>query len=164
MYLLAKMIESGEDTLVKDGTLDIHGNPADKKKTGNWKACYFILGKALGIHTDQKITCTYHFAILETIHYCVAKLDIVKLYCKFVTLSGNECCERLAYYGMSTNLVNYFIQRLHQGNATAAENVSNWSGTCYVMPLLGAFLADAYLGRYRVIAIFSIIYVIVSLL
>ncbi|XP_021775213.1 protein NRT1/ PTR FAMILY 8.1-like [Chenopodium quinoa] len=110
------MIETGEDSIVKDGTLDIHGNPADKKKTGNWRACFFIL--------------------------------------------GNECCERLAYYGMSTNLVNYFIDRMHQGNATAAENVSNWSGTCYIMPLLGAFLADAYLGRYWVIAIFSMIYVI----
>lgn len=81
-----------------------------------------------------------------------------------VIFSGNECCERLAYYGMSTNLVNYFIERMHQGNATAAKNVNNWSGTCYIMPLLGAFLADAYLGRYWVIAIFSMIYVIVSLL
>jgi peptide/histidine transporter 3/4 len=31
-------------------------------------------------------------------------------------------------------------------------------GTCYVTPLLGAFLADAYLGRYWVILLFSIIY------
>ncbi|CAO2820192.1 unnamed protein product [Amaranthus hypochondriacus] len=104
-----------DNHLVKDGTVDVHGNPADKTKTGNWKACFFIL--------------------------------------------GNECCERLAYYGMSTNLVNYFIQRLHQGNATAAKNVSNWSGTCYVLPLLGAFIADSYWGRYWVIAIFSMIYV-----
>ncbi|KMT12606.1 hypothetical protein BVRB_5g098450 [Beta vulgaris subsp. vulgaris] len=110
------MIEAGDDSIVQDGTVNIHGQPADKKKTGNWKACYFIL--------------------------------------------GNECCERLAYYGMSTNLVNYFIERMHQGNATAAKNVNNWSGTCYIMPLLGAFLADAYLGRYWVIAIFSMIYVI----
>ena len=70
----------------------------------------------------------------------------------------------LAFDGMSTNLVSYFIVRLHQGNATAAENVSNCSGTCYILPLFGAFLADAYWGRYWVIAIFSIIYVIVSLL
>lgn len=77
-------------------------------------------------------------------------------------ISGNECCERLAYYGMSTNLVNYLEDRLGQGNVTASNNVTNWSGTCYAMPLLGAFLADSYLGRYWTIAIFSIIYVIVS--
>jgi len=64
---------------------------------------------------------------------------------------------------MSTNLVLYFKNRLHQHSATASKNVSNWSGTCYITPLIGAFLADSYLGRYWTIAGFSIIYVIVSL-
>lgn len=105
----------GDDIYTKDGTVDIHKNPANKKETGNWKACRFIL--------------------------------------------GNECCERLAYYGMSTNLVNFLQIRLNQGNVTASNNVTNWSGTCYITPLIGAFLADAYLGRYWTIAGFSIIYV-----
>ncbi|XP_058110914.1 protein NRT1/ PTR FAMILY 8.1-like [Magnolia sinica] len=104
-----------DDIYTKDGTVDVHGRPAVKKETGNWKACPYIL--------------------------------------------VNECCERLAYYGMGTNLVNYLKLRLHQGNATAANNVTNWSGTCYSMPLFGAFLADAYLGRYWTIASFSVIYV-----
>ncbi|KAJ8753776.1 hypothetical protein K2173_000030 [Erythroxylum novogranatense] len=71
---------------------------------------------------------------------------------------GNECCERLAYYGINTNMVNYLKFQLNQRNVVAVNNVTNWSGTCYVMPLLGAFLADAYLGRYWTIASFSIIY------
>ncbi|XP_019167905.1 PREDICTED: protein NRT1/ PTR FAMILY 8.2-like [Ipomoea nil] len=78
--------------------------------------------------------------------------------CPFIL--GNECCERLAYYGMSTNLVLYFKHKLNQHSATASKNVSNWSGTCYIMPLIGAFLADAFMGRYWTIASFSIIYVI----
>ncbi|XP_059660827.1 protein NRT1/ PTR FAMILY 8.2-like isoform X2 [Cornus florida] len=73
---------------------------------------------------------------------------------------GNECCERLAYYGMSSNLVLYFKHHLNQQSSTASKNISNWSGTCYLTPLIGAFLADAYLGRYWTIASFSIIYVI----
>ncbi|CAL5422652.1 hypothetical protein CsSME_00038685 [Camellia sinensis var. sinensis] len=77
--------------------------------------------------------------------------------CRFIL--GNECCERLAYYGMSTNLVNYLKKRLNQGNVTASNNVTNWSGTCYITPLIGAFLADSYLGRYWTIASFSVIYV-----
>ncbi|OMO85139.1 Proton-dependent oligopeptide transporter family [Corchorus capsularis] len=72
---------------------------------------------------------------------------------------GNECCERLAYYGINTNLVNYLKFQLNQRNVEAVSNVTNWSGTCYVMPLIGAFLADAYLGRYWTIACFSTIYV-----
>jgi len=77
-------------------------------------------------------------------------------------VAGNECCERLAYYGMSTNLVNYLQERFNQGNVTAANNVTTWSGTCYITPLIGAFLADSYLGRYWTIASFSVIYALVS--
>ncbi|KAI4304622.1 hypothetical protein MLD38_040105 [Melastoma candidum] len=73
---------------------------------------------------------------------------------------GNECCERLAYYGMSSNLVIYFKNRLNQHSTTAANNVTNWGGTCYITPLIGAFFADAYLGRYWTIACFSIVYVL----
>ncbi|CAH8379582.1 unnamed protein product [Eruca vesicaria subsp. sativa] len=99
----------------KDGTLDIHKKPANKNKTGTWKACRFIL----------------------------------------VT----ECCERLAYYGLSTNLVNYIEKHLSMGNVAASNSVTNWSGTCYATPLIGAFLADAYLGRYWTIASFVVVYI-----
>ncbi|XP_060206243.1 protein NRT1/ PTR FAMILY 8.1-like [Lycium barbarum] len=77
--------------------------------------------------------------------------------CLFIL--GEEVCERLAYFGTSANLVNYLHQRLNQDNAAASKIVTNFQGTCYVTPLLGAFLADAYLGRYWTIAIFSILYI-----
>ncbi|RRT83091.1 hypothetical protein B296_00013445 [Ensete ventricosum] len=106
-------------------------------------------------------------------HWATSGLSCQKTY-PTVTLGGvdgsrvttvalvrpNECCERLAYYGMSSNMVNYMKDRLHQENATAAMNNTNWSGTCYITPLLGAFIADAYLGRYRTIAGFMIIYIL----
>ncbi|KAH0707655.1 hypothetical protein KY285_010252 [Solanum tuberosum] len=76
--------------------------------------------------------------------------------CPFIL--GNECCERLAFYGISVNLVTYLTKKLHEGNVSAARNVTTWQGTCYLMPLIGAVLADAYWGRYRTIATFSIIY------
>ncbi|XP_071692099.1 protein NRT1/ PTR FAMILY 8.3-like [Rutidosis leptorrhynchoides] len=78
--------------------------------------------------------------------------------CPFIL--GNECCERLAYYGISTNLVSYLTKKLHEGNASAARNVTTWQGTCYLTPLIGAILADAYCGRYWTIATFSTIYFI----
>ena len=67
------MIEQGEDCLVKDGTLDLHGNPADKKKTGNWKACIFILGMAFTL----QILGDFFFLQLP-------KPDIIKLCCNSV--------------------------------------------------------------------------------
>lgn len=78
--------------------------------------------------------------------------------CPFIL--GTECCERLAYYGIATNLVTYLTNKLHEGNVSAARNVTTWSGTCYLTPLIGAILADAYWGRYWTIAVFSTIYFI----
>lgn len=112
------MLESNQEDEIysEDGTVDYLNNPANKKKTGTWKACGFIL--------------------------------------------GNECCERLAFYGMSSNLVRYFKYHLNEHSATASRNLSTWTGTCYLTPLIGAFVADTYLGRYWTIASFSIIYAI----
>ncbi|TYH88292.1 hypothetical protein ES332_D01G177600v1 [Gossypium tomentosum] len=76
--------------------------------------------------------------------------------CPFIL--GNECCERLAYYGIAANLVSYLTKKLHEGNVSAARNVTTWQGTCYLTPLIGAVLADAYWGRYWTIAAFSTIY------
>ncbi|GLT96358.1 hypothetical protein SLE2022_139840 [Rubroshorea leprosula] len=78
--------------------------------------------------------------------------------CPFIL--GTECCERLAYYGIATNLVTYLKSKLHEGNVAAARNVSIWQGTCYLTPLIGAVLADAYWGRYWTVAVFSPIYFI----
>ncbi|KAM6546688.1 hypothetical protein CsatB_027424 [Cannabis sativa] len=78
--------------------------------------------------------------------------------CPFIL--GTECCERLAYYGISTNLVTYLTKKLHEGNVSAARNVTTWGGTCYLTPLIGAIMADAYWGRYWTIGVFSTIYFI----
>ncbi|KAL9254041.1 NRT1/ PTR FAMILY 8.3-like protein [Drosera capensis] len=78
--------------------------------------------------------------------------------CPFIL--GTECCERLAYYGIATNLVSYLTSKLHESNVSAARNVNTWTGTCYLAPLIGAVLADAYWGRYWTIAAFSSIYFI----
>ncbi|CAL8471217.1 g10759 [Coccomyxa elongata] len=61
---------------------------------------------------------------------------------------------------ISTNLVQYLIDVLGYGTVDANNTVTNWSGTVYIFPLLGAFLADSYFGRYNTIIIFSIVYIL----
>ena len=73
-------------------------------------------------------------------------------------LLWNEFGERLAFYGLSTNLIIYLTDVIGQSPSTAAININLFTGTCYLTPLLGAVLADTVWGRYKTILIFSWVY------
>ncbi|BAT97306.1 Protein NRT1/ PTR FAMILY 5.7 [Vigna angularis] len=69
-----------------------------------------------------------------------------------------EFSERLSYFGIATSLVLYLTKVIHQDLKTAVKNVNYWSGVTTLMPLLGGFLADAYLGRYCTVIASCIVY------
>ncbi|KAG2721997.1 hypothetical protein I3760_02G108500 [Carya illinoinensis] len=70
-----------------------------------------------------------------------------------------EVFERMAYYGISSNLVIYLTTKLHQGTVKSSNNVTNWVGTIWITPILGAYVADAHLGRYWTFVVSSVIYI-----
>ncbi|XP_038723144.1 protein NRT1/ PTR FAMILY 5.2-like [Tripterygium wilfordii] len=76
--------------------------------------------------------------------------------CSFVVVY--EVFERMAYYGISSNLVLYLTRKLHQGTVKSSNNVTNWVGTIWITPILGAYVADAHLGRYWTFIVASVIY------
>ncbi|XP_027367321.1 protein NRT1/ PTR FAMILY 5.2-like [Abrus precatorius] len=71
-----------------------------------------------------------------------------------------EVFDRMNYYGISSNLVLYLTKKLHQGTVTSSDNVNNWGGTIWIAPILGAYVADAHLGRYWTFVIASFIYLL----
>ncbi|GMH27321.1 hypothetical protein Nepgr_029164 [Nepenthes gracilis] len=70
---------------------------------------------------------------------------------------GIEMVERLSTMGIAVNLVTYLIGAMHLPSTTSANIVTDFMGTSFLLCLLGGFLADSFLGRYRTIAIFSVI-------
>ncbi|KAF1959168.1 PTR2-domain-containing protein [Byssothecium circinans] len=80
-----------------------------------------------------------------------------------------ELCERFTYYGASGLFQNY-IQRPRDGSqGVGALGMGHRGATglstffqfwCYVTPILGAIIADQYLGKYNTILIFCFVYLV----
>ncbi|KAH7387809.1 hypothetical protein KP509_16G042000 [Ceratopteris richardii] len=72
--------------------------------------------------------------------------------------AGNEICEKLGAIGLSANMIMYLTQVLHMDYVQAVNILTNFGGTSSLTPLIGAFLADAYVGRFWIIGVGSVIF------
>jgi POT family proton-dependent oligopeptide transporter len=73
---------------------------------------------------------------------------------------GNEACERFSYYGMSTIVVPFLTDNMHLAEHEATFRYHLFVAGAYFMPLIGAFLADRYFGRFLIIMTLSVAYVL----
>jgi dipeptide/tripeptide permease len=74
-----------------------------------------------------------------------------------------EMCERFAFYGFTGSQVCFF-KTLDFSSNMASELTSLFGAIVYLTPVLGAYVADVYLGRYNTIAVFCALYIIGLLL
>ncbi|KAF9625869.1 hypothetical protein IFM89_027646 [Coptis chinensis] len=75
---------------------------------------------------------------------------------------ANEVTEKLAVVGFGANMISYLTLQLHLPLTKAANTLTNFGGTASLTPLLGAFIADSFAGRFWTITVASIIYQIVK--
>ncbi|KAK9053842.1 hypothetical protein SSX86_024917 [Deinandra increscens subsp. villosa] len=73
---------------------------------------------------------------------------------------ANEAAERLSAFTVSASLVLYLTNEMKESLPDAATHVSDWVGVTYLLMLLGAFIADAYLGRYLTVVFSSAVYLV----
>ncbi|XP_023000481.1 protein NRT1/ PTR FAMILY 5.2-like [Cucurbita maxima] len=78
--------------------------------------------------------------------------------CSFIIVY--EVLERMTFCGISSTLVIYLTTRLHQNIVNASNHVTNWVGVVWMTPVLGAYVADAYLGRFWTFLITSVVYLL----
>jgi len=79
---------------------------------------------------------------------------------------GNEAAERFSFYGMNSILVMFMTKYLldahgapdRMTDAQADAWYHTFISVAYLLPVLGAFLADAVLGKYWTVLIVSIVY------
>lgn len=84
-------------------------------------------------------------------------MQIERFRCQLLCSAGNEVGEKLAVLGFSTNMISYLTGQLHMPMTKAANTLTNFGGTGALTPLLGAFVADAFAGRFWTITIASVL-------
>lgn len=70
-----------------------------------------------------------------------------------------ELAERASFYGMRTVLALYLTEVLLFSKSGGASVMQFFIAACYVAPLLGGYLADRWLGRFKTILYFSAPYI-----
>ncbi|KAE8995834.1 hypothetical protein PF011_g16159, partial [Phytophthora fragariae] len=83
--------------------------------------------------------------------------SVIVSVCSFILVT--EFCERLAYYGLSGSLPIFFHRNLGLSTVLATELNSTFTSLSYLTPLLGAYVADRYLGRFSTIVLFCLLYI-----
>jgi POT family proton-dependent oligopeptide transporter len=79
---------------------------------------------------------------------------------------GNEACERFSFYGMRNILTVFLINYLlvehvpdtAERQAAAKAAFHDFVSLVYLFPLLGGYLADRFLGKYRTVLWLSLLY------
>jgi len=98
--------------------------------------------------------------------YLTAPLPSGKMPAGIPFILTNEAAERFAFYGMSSILV-VFMTKYLMGSGGALvvmkdEAAKEWfhifTAAVYFTPLIGALLSDMWLGKYRTIVAFSVLY------
>src|SRR5204863_4092373 len=98
--------------------------------------------------------------------YLTAPLKTEKMPPGIPYIVGDEAAERFSYYGVNGILVifmtNYLVNALGRPDVMSETEANGWYHTfvtaVYGLPLLGAFLADAVLGKFRTVFWLSIVY------
>ena len=73
---------------------------------------------------------------------------------------GNEFCERFSYYGMKSILSLYLKKKLAFSEDKATTIYHTFSCFCYFTPILGAWIADQFLGKFKTIVYISFLYIL----
>lgn len=153
MAELPEVANGCDHELTKDGTVDLKGRPCFRSRGGRWKACSYIVGKP----SSNFISSVRIFRILSYNNISI-RTSITLCLIFFI---GYEVFERMAFYGIGANLVLYLTTKLHENTVSSANNVTDWAGTVWMTPIIGAYIADAFLGRYWTFVFSSIIYLMV---
>lgn len=73
-----------------------------------------------------------------------------------------EGLENMAYVANAVSLVTYFYGYMNFSLTKSATTLTNFMGTSLLLTLLGGFICDTYLSRFKTCVLFGCIELVVS--
>lgn len=73
------------------------------------------------------------------------------------SVAASFALENVATIALAVNLVTYFNGVMHYSIADAANQLTNYMGTAYILSIIVAFLADTYIGRFYAVLLSAFI-------
>ena len=162
--------------MVKEPLLDTY------KTKGGFKTLPFIIGTSpqpqisfvpcINACKHNTITMQAYKHIWGFLFFSSLSLKLICCCCCFFNIlcacvcvcgAANEAFEGVASFGLRPNMILYLTREFGMQIASAANVLFLWSAATNFMPILGAYLADSYVGRYRMIGFGSIVSLMVTI-
>ena len=77
-------------------------------------------------------------------------------------MAANQAFEKMASFGILPSMILYLTRHYGMEAAAATNVILLWSAATSFTPIVGAFLADSYFGRYPTIVFGSLLSSLVS--
>lgn len=121
-------------------------------------------GLALGLHPISRVPARFGVCV-GSMNSTPAAATTGRLPRQIPFIIGNEACERFSFYGMRNILTAFLVGYLLLGTADESARQAEAKDIfhifvmgVYFFPLLGGWLADRWLGKYRTILWLSLLY------
>nr|ALE20038.1 NRT1/PTR family protein 2.3 [Catharanthus roseus] len=121
--------------------------------------------KCLPINSSSKVSSPTSSSSMHKNGYDEEKQDLVSVLEKqkkpggwkaMPFVLGNETFERLANIGLMANFMMFLMTQFHMDQVSSSNVLSVWSACTSFLPLLGAFICDAYAGRFLTLSVATI--------
>ncbi|XP_045463318.1 solute carrier family 15 member 1-like [Harmonia axyridis] len=89
---------------------------------------------------------------------------VYKVQISIICIVANEFCERFSFCGLRTILSIYLRNELMLSENSSTIVYHVFIMGCYIIPTIGAICADSFIGKYRTILYFSLIYLVGNIL
>ena len=74
-----------------------------------------------------------------------------------------EGLENMAFVSIAISLVTYFYNYMNFDLTTSSTTLTNFMGTAYLLTLVGGFVSDTYLSRFKTCFVFAAFELLVRL-